>query len=34
MRVIECLTTQDEGVPGDEEDMEPDPQHRLSGPKI
>lgn len=35
IRVTECRTTQEEGVPGDEEeDMEPDPQHQLSGPKI
>lgn len=32
--VIECHSTQDEGVPEGEEDMEPDPQHQLSGPKI
>lgn len=33
-KAIECHSIQDEGVPEDEEDMEPDPQHQLSGPKI
>lgn len=33
-KVIECHSTQDEGVPEGEEDMDPDPQHQPSGPKI
>ena len=33
-KVIECRSTQDEGVPEGEEDMEPDPQLQPSGPKI
>lgn len=33
-KVIECHSTQDEGVPEDEEDMEPDRQRQLLGPKI
>lgn len=34
IHVIECRSTRDEGVPEDEEDTEPDPQHQLFGPKI
>lgn len=33
-KVIECHSTQGEGVPEGGEDMEPDPQHQPSGPKI